>query len=328
VTPSLGATLSVAPPSQTVAPGSVSVDIDVTGALSLGAYEFQLEWDPAVLGFVAVTNGPFLGSTGNSVFCPAPTVDTVSSLHHLTFTCTATGVVGPSGSGTLATVQFATNGAGTTTLDLHDGVLTTLLLVDLPASESDGTVTVVVPTPTPAPTSTPNATTVTLGAAEAAWIDEDNPADAHGNEQTVTVDGEQGKVKRALFRYDVSSLPPGATVVSAALSLCMLGANGGASGHTHELHAATSAWDENTTWQTRPTISAAATDSFPVPSSAQCVTLDVAADVQAWVDGTPNLGWQLDDEDETQGNPSDVRYAAHTHATTPLRPALTIAYAP
>jgi hypothetical protein len=55
---------------------------------------------------------------------------------------------------------------------------------------------------------------------------------------------------------------------------------------------------------------------------------DVAADVQAWVDGATNHGWQVMDQNEGVGSSSDAKYRTRESGTVAERPQLVITYSP
>ncbi len=131
--------VQVNPQNQTVGSGTASVDIEINGVNDLGGYDFTLTWDSALLTFVAVTNGSFLGSTGRTVTCLAPTVTATS----VAFSCQTTGAgPGPNGSGVLAAVQFATVGLGTSALALSGVSVTNTSGGSFTVNTNDGTITV------------------------------------------------------------------------------------------------------------------------------------------------------------------------------------------
>jgi hypothetical protein len=359
-TPLPNGTLSIAPQSQTVSPGAVFVGVHVTGAQNLGAYEFSIEWDGSVLAFVDVSNGSFLGSTGNAIACDPPAYDNSTAMHHLTFSCTAPlGLLGPSGNGTLAIVELASVSAGTTTLDLHDSVLTTLLLLQQPSQEVDGTVTVLAPTATPTPTPTPTAppaptdtptatptptatltptptpTSTPAGPAVVAtftsaldtYVREDSSTSSDGGHNDMHVDGETGKVNRAFVQFDISGLPSSATIVSATLTLCYKSDPApGAAGHTHELRRVTAAWDENVTWDTAPAVSVVS-GTITVPATAQCETIDVTNDVELWMASGNNFGWRISDA-AAPTSASEAKYTTRDDGTASEWPKLIVTYNP
>ena len=56
------AVMRIDPATQNVLAGvNVFIEIRVEDVTGLGAYEFELHYDPLVLTFVSVANGPFLG---------------------------------------------------------------------------------------------------------------------------------------------------------------------------------------------------------------------------------------------------------------------------
>jgi hypothetical protein len=99
-----GAALRVVPPDQDVplTGGALGVDIEVEDVDHLGAFQFDLVYDPAIVHVESVTLGPFLGSSGCSVSEVSPVIDNVSGRTiyggFIMGTCS-----GPSGAGVLAT---------------------------------------------------------------------------------------------------------------------------------------------------------------------------------------------------------------------------------
>jgi hypothetical protein len=154
-----GTALFTDPLTQMVAAGSdFQADIVVADVTNLGAFEFTVAFDPALVQFESISASPFLGSTGRSVSCMPPLL-TGSSAR---FTCVTLGGTpdGPSGSGVLATAQFSAVSAGTTLLDLQDVILLRPDASQIPVDQViDGSVTVqTTPTPTPTPVLTPTST--------------------------------------------------------------------------------------------------------------------------------------------------------------------------
>ena len=145
----------VDPPDQTVPPGAAAVDIVIEDAVDLGGYLVAVTWDSSILSLVEVSNGAFLGSTGRSVVCAAPAVDSTS----VTFTCSSTGLAsGPDGTGVLATLQFETVGEGKSPVGIIDAKVSTTDLVLYDVEATDGSVSVESPAPTETPTPTATST--------------------------------------------------------------------------------------------------------------------------------------------------------------------------
>jgi hypothetical protein len=139
------ATVHIEPPSTEVGSdaGPFTVSAVVDGVTNLGAFQFDLSYDPAVLKFVEVQQGLFLGSTGREVRCLAPRTADGS----LTFSCVTLGATpdGPNGSGVLATITFQPLTQGSSALHLARLILTDPSAQPLPAQVEDATITAFAP---------------------------------------------------------------------------------------------------------------------------------------------------------------------------------------
>ncbi|MDH5690689.1 MAG: cohesin domain-containing protein [Candidatus Bathyarchaeota archaeon] len=112
--------LSVEPSSimdSNLVPGSsFTVNITVARVTDLYAWDFFLNWDPALLNATNVTEGPFLKSAGTTAFRPPEINQTEGYLHA---NCTLTeGAPGASDNGTIATITFLVEAKGQTYLSL------------------------------------------------------------------------------------------------------------------------------------------------------------------------------------------------------------------
>lgn len=131
------------------------MEIRVSSVTDLGAYSFEFTYDPAVVTFVSVANGSFLGSTGRTITCSGPVVTATS----VVFSCDSTGSqTGPVGSGTLATVVFGAVADGTTDLTFSNVLLNDTLGAPIPIATDDGQITINTPASTPIPTPAPTVT--------------------------------------------------------------------------------------------------------------------------------------------------------------------------
>ena len=91
----------------------------IEGARDLGAFQFELAYDPSIVQVKEVTVGDFLESTGRSVVPLGPEVDEETGT--VIFGAISFGVgPGPDGRGTLAVVTLMARGEGGTALDLRD----------------------------------------------------------------------------------------------------------------------------------------------------------------------------------------------------------------
>jgi len=139
--------------------------------------------------------------------------------------------------------------------------------------------------------------------------------------------GPTGRNQRSFVQFDISSIPASSTVSSATLTLCATAVPG--STRTYDVHGVTASWGETTiTWSAQPAVAASATASATTPASAGCMSWDVAADVQAWVNGTAtNYGWRVKDQTE-DANGLASQFRTHENATVAERPTLEVTYTP
>jgi len=122
-----------------------------TEACGLGAYEFEVHFNPTVIQYVSVVNGPFLTNTGRliwSCFSRFGIHDPANGVIH--YTCSTTGnplggwtPFGPEGSGVLSTITFVPLVAGTTPLQFQNTLLPEITgTTAVPHTAEDGSVTV------------------------------------------------------------------------------------------------------------------------------------------------------------------------------------------
>lgn len=125
-----------------------SVDVGITGVEAgqpLNAYEFDLVFDPFILGATSVTSGGFLPA-------PAFVIESDTTSPDVNFAEFAL-VLSAVGDGVLASVSFNTLGLGTSSLDLTNVILASSIPpgTQIPATLSDGSVTVTSLQPIPEP---------------------------------------------------------------------------------------------------------------------------------------------------------------------------------
>jgi len=115
------AILRVEPAEKTCSVGQpCEVDIVVDQVQNLGAFEFTVDFAPAVIQFPGWEEGPFLKSTGRGTLCSSYHVGDGSEK----YACASGGAeAGPDGTGVLATFLFECAGEPGCELDLHDTAL-------------------------------------------------------------------------------------------------------------------------------------------------------------------------------------------------------------
>ena len=138
----MAATISVQPVMLGVTAGQTfMLTVQVSGASDLYGYQFDLGFDPTVLAAAAVTEGPFLGSGGPTIFVPGA-IDNVGG----SITANADILNGPlsgvNGSGTLLNASFHALAAGTSSVSLFNVIALNSFGQGLNLSTSGSTVTV------------------------------------------------------------------------------------------------------------------------------------------------------------------------------------------
>ncbi len=123
--------------------GAGSVDVQINNAQNLGAFEFIITFDPAVVHATGVTLGPMLtGSSTYTAYLLGPLFDNaVGAVRFAAYTL-GTGE-GPNGSGVLASVQFQGMGAGVSGLNFTKVRITDrVAVIDAGATATNGSVVV------------------------------------------------------------------------------------------------------------------------------------------------------------------------------------------
>lgn len=147
---------------------------------------------------------------------------------------------------------------------------------------------------------------------------------------TWNADGLGEGTQRALIQFDLSSIPSGATITSAKLTLSGenhsgLGAPFGQ--NAAKLHRVTTKWDEATVkWNTQPTYSNNIFASLETSTSAtQNYTIDVTSHVMDMLaNPSSNFGWLL--KSEVEETYKAMRFHSSDATTPTFRPALEISY--
>ena len=148
-----------------------------------------------------------------------------------------------------------------------------------------------------------------------------------GSDVEIRVRSQGASSRRTLLKFDLTSIPTGASVSSAILKLCpVIDVGASEAGSVHEIYRATSAWSEATvTWNTQPPIAAQVTDLITLIQGPNCYAFSVGADVQSWLSGASNDGWLVKDSNEG-GTPAEVRYASREAVDPLMRPQLVVTY--
>lgn len=118
-----------------------SLNVSITNASDLFAYQFSLRFDPAVLSANSIGEGSFLSGGGGTFFIPG-TINNAAG----TITLTANTLLGPvsgiNGSGVLATFNFSSLVVGSSSITIFDVTLLDANLSPIATSVQGGTVVI------------------------------------------------------------------------------------------------------------------------------------------------------------------------------------------
>jgi hypothetical protein len=149
-------------------------------------------------------------------------------------------------------------------------------------------------TPTPTATLSSGCVAYPVGgfvAAQDTWVDKTNPTISYGSDTSLNIRPSAGIDQRALVAFDLSTIPPGSTVLSAALYLTVT--SGG--NYAVEFYPVTQPWAETVTWNTQPTYIASSAGSFTL-STITCTRVSIFSTslVTSWInDPSSNYGVYL-----------------------------------
>ena len=136
-------------------------------------------------------------------------------------------------------------------------------------------------------------TAYSLAVSQDAWIGSFQTSLNHGNDATLHVSQSGGDSETALLRFDLSSLPAGAAILSAT---AWFHVNTEHPQGPLELHRLTADWGESdATWDSMgANLDDAVVASIPPQAAAgNRVPVNLTSQVQAWVNGEPNFGLAL-----------------------------------
>jgi hypothetical protein len=118
-----------------------TVDVVASGLTDLYAFQFDLGFDPTIVAVNNVTEGPFLGTGGSTLFIPG-TIDNIGGSVSNNADTLLTAISGVTGSGTLATFNLTAIGPGDTSLSAFNVILLDSSLSEISATVQNGSVNV------------------------------------------------------------------------------------------------------------------------------------------------------------------------------------------
>ena len=132
--------------------------VDVEDISNMNSGQFDMTFDPSVVNVTNVSSGEISGTTIPIIAWRFMDADTIRVIFKLS------GVDGVSGSGSVATIEFAVSGSqsDTCTLDITDGILVDTAADAIPATWADSEVAIGVPVTVSAPETVSDTFTATI----------------------------------------------------------------------------------------------------------------------------------------------------------------------
>jgi general secretion pathway protein D len=146
------ANVSVVTPGTVSQGATFSVDVNISGATDLYAFQLDLSFDPSVLSATGVSEGSFLPSGGSTFFLPG-TIDNVGGTITSNADTLLGAIPGVSGSGTLIVFDFTALAPGTSIFTIGNEILLDSTGAVLSDTTTNGSVTVQGPGAVPEPSS-------------------------------------------------------------------------------------------------------------------------------------------------------------------------------
>lgn len=169
-------------------------------------------------------------------------------------------------------------------------------------------------------------TTVTIAADADNCIEDTSPTMVTDIYEQLFVVAYEGFNDRTLIHFDLSSIPSGATIDSATLSLNLMYAT---DDRVHDIHRVTSSWEGSTVcWENQPSFSSTPTTNAHTGTTPDSwVAWDVTSDVAVFASGTPNYGWLIKEPVESLGEPLGAfYYSSDFTGDISLKPKLEVTY--
>jgi hypothetical protein len=118
-------TISINPPTTQVSQDQIGqpfqVQINVTSVTDLWSWKVRVSWNPNVLNYAGIEEGPFMKSAGSTLFLAADQDQTAIGNGYLPeVSCTSLASAGVNGSGVLVTINFTSLTAGNSSIDLTE----------------------------------------------------------------------------------------------------------------------------------------------------------------------------------------------------------------
>ncbi len=164
------------------------------------------------------------------------------------------------------------------------------------------------------------------------YVDQENPDASYGVDEYLKVRSLESKNARTYVFFDLSTIPPGASVLSAKLFLYL--SKPPASERKYFCYRLNSAWDEESlTWNRKPESSSTFAASSTVTTTPGWVVWNVREQVQKFLNGIrehawTNFGWEIFDGSEGSQEVQEAFFVSSESGEQDKRPYLAIEFTP
>jgi hypothetical protein len=164
------------------------------------------------------------------------------------------------------------------------------------------------------------------------YADQVHPDKSYGASEFLRVRSLGSENARTYIFFDISTIPPGATVLRAKLFLYL--SEPPTSNRTYLCYALDSAWDENSlTWNKKPRVRSIYVASSTVTTTPGWVIWDVTDQIQMFLNGIEeyawsNFGFEIFDKFEDSSEPQEAAFCAREFTERNKRPFLNVEFIP
>lgn len=120
-------TISIDPPTYEVPEPDIgqtfAINITMNSVTNLWSWKVRVSWNPEILNFTGIAEGPFLNSAGETLFLWANNWTAIEEGYIPEISCTLLSSGSVNGSGVLATITFKSLSQGTSNINLTETVL-------------------------------------------------------------------------------------------------------------------------------------------------------------------------------------------------------------
>lgn len=146
-----------------------------------------------------------------------------------------------------------------------------------------------------------HADTITItSVTDDSYVNEESKSTNYGNDANLVVQSRHtGKNYYSFIEFDLSSIPPGATITSATLNLYAISVP--SSSRTYEVQRSNQSWSESTiNWNNKPGVLGISVTNT-IGTTVGWKVWDVTSDVQTFYGGSNNYGWRIKDSVDDAG---------------------------